>query len=90
MQIRLDRCWLKSKPKVVRDIVLICVVLHNMPRTQQGRPDMAPTSTDDIATLQNEQVLYVPDDNYRNPLREDRHQQEIVKGYFYHHWLGRP
>ena len=27
---------MKQRPKVVRDIVLTCVVLHNMMRTQQG------------------------------------------------------
>ena len=58
------------------------VVLHNMLSTHQGGPDRAPTRTDDIAAQQNEQVLYVPDENYRNPLREARHQRDLLKDYF--------
>ena len=36
----------------------------------QGRVDTPPTPPDDIAALQNEQMVYVPDDNYRHPSRE--------------------
>ena len=53
-------------------------------RTQLGGADRAPTTADDIVTLQNEQVVYVPDDNYRNPLKEAKHQQELQKDYFNH------
>ena len=38
----------------------------------------------DIAALQNEQVVYVTDDNYRNPLREAKHQRDLLKDYFNH------
>ena len=46
-----------------------------MLRTHQSREDRASTPADDIADLQNEHVVYVPDDNYRNPLREAKHQR---------------
>ena len=65
---------LEPSPKVVRNIIYTCVVLHNMLRTHQGGADRAPTPTNGVAALRNEQVVYVPDDNYRNPLREHKHQ----------------
>ena len=62
-----------------------------MLRTHQGGPDRAPTPANDVAALQNEQVVYVPDDNCRNPLREDKHQRDLLKDSFNYvrHWLGR-
>ena len=75
---------MEQKPKVVRDIVLTFLVLHNMLRTHQGGAEGAPTPSDDIADLENEEVMYVPDDNYRNPLREAKHLQELLKDYFKH------
>ena len=62
---------MKQRPKVVRDIVFTCVVLHNMLRTHQDGADRAPTPANDVAALQNEQVVYVPNDNYR---KEDKYQ----------------
>ena len=56
---------MEQRAKVVRDIVFTFVVLHNMLRTHQDGEDRAPTSVNDITILQNEQVVYVPDDNYR-------------------------
>ena len=44
----------------------------------------APTPANDVDALQNEQVVYVPNDNYRNPTRETKHQQELLKDYFSH------
>ena len=64
---------MKQRPWVVRDMVLTSMVLHNMLRAHQGRAWRAPTPANDVAALQNEQVVYVPDDNYRNPLREAKH-----------------
>ena len=52
----------------------MCVVLHNMLRTHQGGADKAPNPANDVAALQNEQVVYVPNENYRNPLSEDKRQ----------------
>ena len=64
-----------AKAELVRDIVFTCVVLLNLLRTHQGGATLA----NDVAAFQNEQVVYVPDDNYSNPSREDKHQ----------HWLGK-
>ena len=61
---------MEQRPEVVRDIVLMRVVLHNMLRTHQGTSDMAPTPADEIVALQNEQVVYEPDNNYKNSSRE--------------------
>ena len=55
-----------------------------MLRTHQGRPNREPTPADDIAALQNEQVVYVPDEIYRNLLREAKHQQDQLKDDFNH------
>ena len=41
-----------------------------MLRTHQGRANRATIPADDIAVLQNEQVVYVPDDNHRNYSRD--------------------
>ena len=55
-------------------------MLRNELRAHQGEAARA----HDIAGLQNKQVLYVPDDNYRNPLKEAKHQQDLLKNYFNH------
>ena len=62
-----------------------------MLRTYQARADRAPTPGNDVAAQQNEQAVYVPNENYRNPSREAKHQRELLKDYFNHvrHWLGR-
>ena len=39
---------------VVRDIIFIYVVLHNMLRTHQARADRASTPANDVVALQNE------------------------------------
>ena len=63
---------MEQRPRVVRDIVFPCVVLHNMLRTDQGGADRAPIPVNDVAALQNEQAVYVP--NERNPSRETKQQ----------------
>ena len=73
-----------NKFRVVSDIVFTCVVLHNMLRTHQGGADRALTPTNDVVAQQNEQVVYVPYENYRNPSMEAKHQQELLKDYFNH------
>ena len=42
---------MEKRPKVFRDIVFICVVLHNMRRIHQGGADRAPTPANDVETL---------------------------------------
>ena len=53
---------IEQTPRVVTDIVYRCLVLHNMLRTHQGGADRAPTPANDVRALQNEQVVYVPND----------------------------
>ena len=65
---------IEERPKVVRDIVLTCVVLHNMPRTHQGRLGEVPIPVEDIAAIANKAVVYMPAENFRNPLTEAKHQ----------------
>ena len=47
-QFRVLLTTIEQRPKVVRDIVLTCVVLHNMLRSHQGAADRPPTPADDI------------------------------------------
>ena len=75
---------MEQRPMVVRDIVFTCVVLHNMLRTHQGGADTAPTLGNDVVSQQNEQVVHVPHENYRNSLTEAKHQKELLKDYFNH------
>ena len=60
---------MQQRPKVVRDTVFTCVVLHNMMRTHQGGADRAPIPANDVVALQNEQSVYVSNENYMNPSR---------------------
>ena len=52
-----------SKGQRMSDIVLTCVVLHNILRTHQAGLNRTPAP----AALKNEQVLYVPEENCINP-----------------------
>ena len=65
---------MEQRPRVVRDIVFMCVMLHNMLRAHQGRADRAPIPGNDVVAQQNEQAVYVPNENYRNYLKEAKHQ----------------
>ena len=65
---------MEQTPKVVRDIVLTCVVLHNMLRSHQGGEDRPPTPADDRQQPQNDQGEQAQDENVRNPLREAKHK----------------
>ena len=71
-----------ERPKVVRDIGFTCVVLHNIMRIHQVGANNVLTKANDLAALRHKQVVYVPDDNYRNPTREAKHQQDLLKDYF--------
>ena len=46
---------MEQRLKVVRDIVLTCVVLHNMLKCNQGGADRPPTPADNIQPPQNDQ-----------------------------------
>ena len=65
---------MEQRPKVVRDIVLTCVVLHNMLRSHQGAADRPPTPADDIQPIQEDQEEQGHQENFRNPSREAKHQ----------------
>ena len=52
--------------------------------THQGGPDRVLTTANDVVALQNEQVVYMPNDNYRNPSLEATHQRDLLKDYFNH------
>ena len=40
---------MEQRPRVVRDIVFTCVVLHNIVRTHQDGAERAPTLGNDVA-----------------------------------------
>ena len=60
---------MEQRPKVVRDIVLTCVVLHNMLRSHQVGADRPPSPADDIQPPQADQGEQGHNRNFRNPLR---------------------
>ena len=49
--------------------------------SQHAGADRAPTPANDVAALQNEQMVYVPKGNYRNPSREAKHERELLNDY---------
>ena len=73
---------MEQRPKVVKYIVFTRVVLHNMLRTHQVEVDRASTPGNNVKAKRNEQVVYVPNDNYRNPLSEAKRQQGLLKDCF--------
>ena len=75
---------MEQRPKVVREIVLTCVVLHNMLRSHQGGADRQPTPADYILAPQADQGGQGHNENLRNPSREAKHQRHLLKDYFNH------
>ena len=75
---------MQQRLKVVRDIVLTCVVLHNMLRSHQGEGDRPPTPADDILAPQADQGEQGHHENLGNPPREAKHQRDLLKNYFNH------
>ena len=72
---------MEQQPKVVRDIVLTCVVLHNMLNNNQGGADRLPTPADDIQLPQADQAEQGQTESFRNPSREAKHR-DLLKDYF--------
>ena len=66
---------MEQRPKVVTDIVLTCVVLHNMLRSHRGggggggERRQTTTPADDIVAPQADQGEQGQHENFRNPLR---------------------
>ena len=56
---------MEQRPKVVRDIVVTCVVLYNMLRGHQGGADRPPTLADDIQPPQADQGEQRHHENFR-------------------------
>ena len=73
---------MEQRPKVVRDIVLTCVVLHNMLRRHQGGADRPPTPADDIQPPQADQSEQGQNENFRNPSRDTKHRRDLLKDYY--------
>ena len=65
---------MEQRPKVVRNIVLTCVVLHNMLRSHQEGADRPSTPADNIQPPQGDQWEQGHQENFRNPSREAKHQ----------------
>ena len=86
--ILVSRSWIllgtvEQRPKVVKDIVFyICGVAQHAEDTPGT--DRVPTPANDVAAIEIAQVVYMPNDYYRNPLREAKHQQKLLKEYFNH------
>ena len=59
---------MEQRHKVVRDIILTCVVFDNMLRTHQGRVAREPNQQDEVATIVNEPVVCGADKNCGNSL----------------------
>ena len=57
-RVLLDK--MEQKQKVERDIVLTCVVLQSILRTQLGRLDRTYCQAGDITVIANAPVVYVP------------------------------
>ena len=74
---------MEQRPKVVRDMVLTCVILHNMLRSHQGEQTDHPLQLTKYnhhrQTRGNRH-----NENFRNPSREAKHQQNLLKDYFNH------
>ena len=49
---------MEQRPQVVRDLVLTCIVLHNMLKTHKGRVARAPNAHDKVPTIVNDPVVY--------------------------------
>ena len=70
---------MEQRPKVVRYIVLTCMVLHNILRSHHWGAERPPTPADDIQPPQNDQGEQGQDENVRNPLREAKRQRNLLK-----------
>ena len=80
-RFRLLLTTMEQRPKVVRDIVSTCVVLHNMLRSHQWEAERPHTPADNIQPPQNDQGEQGQNENFRSPSREAKHR-DLLKDYF--------
>ena len=60
---------MEQRPKVVRDVVVTCIVLHNMLRSHQKAAERPPTPSNDIQVPKNDKA---------------KRQRDLLKDYFNH------
>ena len=70
-KFRVLLCTMEQRPKVVRDLVLTCVVMYDMLRTHQVRVARAPTPADEITKY----ILFI----FQNGLKLKRLQAFNLK-----------
>ena len=75
---------MEQRPKGVEDIVLTCVVLHNMLISHQGGTDRPSTPADNIQPPQANQGEQGHNENFTNSSRQAKHQRDLQKDYFNH------
>ena len=73
---------MEQRAKVVSHYFYMCVPQYAEHTPGQSRQGTNPPN--DVVDLRNEQVVYVPDDNYKNPLRKAKHQRHLLQDYFNH------
>ena len=83
-QFRVLLTTMEQRSKVVRYIVLTCVILHNVLRSHQGGADRPPTPADDIQLPQGDQGEQRHHENLRNPSTGAKHQRDLLKDYINH------
>ena len=71
----------EQRTEIVKDIVFTCVVLHNMLRRHQDGVGRPPIPADNIQVPSVDQAGNGPNENFINPLREVKHQQDLLTDY---------
>ena len=83
-RFRVMMTTIKLPPETVRDVVLTCVVLHNILRSQyQGQHDGQQPGGDDDVTGDGRLIGGAADGGHdRNPAREAKRLRDYLKDYF--------
>ena len=74
---------MSQKPKIAKDIVLLCVMLHNILRKHQGERAHPQNPQDDPPAI-NKQLLCLSDENFRIPQEGQKEREKLLKDYFNH------
>ena len=75
-----------AKAKVVRDILLTCIVLHDMLKIHQGGGASESTPQDEVAAIVNGPVVYVADENAGIPRGRRIYVVRPTQGFLQPHW----